>query len=271
MLTRGARESQVIYNKDAAYLVHMLDIFEGSRVIEAGTGSGHLTSVLASRVRAKQGGKIYSYEMSETRQAVARKNLQSWGLIQNVELILGSIENGFKQENVDVVFLDMREPWLYLDSVYKALVPSGKFAVLLPTMNQIIKLVEEMDKSYKFTEVRVEELLVRGYKCNPERMRPMDTMQAHTGYLLFSRTLHSSAIEHLKKQKETEDSNEVTYLSFFRKDRKGRGRVSKAVIKKQQKEQELQEQNNEVAQAQMSEDNGEEKVITIMDEQDKKE
>jgi tRNA (adenine57-N1/adenine58-N1)-methyltransferase len=39
--------------------------------------------------------------------------------------------------------------------------------------------------------VQVEELLVRPYKTLPGRLRPMDRMIAHTGYLIFARPVES--------------------------------------------------------------------------------
>ena len=40
--------------------------------------------------------------------------------------------------------------------------------------------------------VEVEEVLLRGFKTVPARFRPMDRMVAHTGYLIFARSLVAS-------------------------------------------------------------------------------
>jgi hypothetical protein len=38
-----------------------------------------------------------------------------------------------------------------------------------------------------FAGLEVEELILRPYKAVPARLRPMDRMIAHTGYLVFAR------------------------------------------------------------------------------------
>jgi tRNA A58 N-methylase Trm61 len=41
----------------------------------------------------------------------------------------------------------------------------------------------------------VEELMLRGYKTVPQRLRPLDRMIGHTGYLLFARKFERAIIE----------------------------------------------------------------------------
>jgi tRNA (adenine57-N1/adenine58-N1)-methyltransferase len=40
-----------------------------------------------------------------------------------------------------------------------------------------------------FTDIEVCEILLRGYKPVPARLRPTDRMVGHTGYLVFARRL----------------------------------------------------------------------------------
>ena len=46
-----------------------------------------------------------------------------------------------------------------------------------------------------FGAIEVEEILVRGYKPVPERLRPADRMVAHTGYLVFARRVDRQVTE----------------------------------------------------------------------------
>lgn len=180
------RGSQIIYPKDAAWLVHRMSLHAGSRVIEAGTGSGGLTMALAWAVAP--GGVVYTYEVRPEAQQIARNNLERVGLLPFVQMFGGDIEQGFRQDGVDALFLDVREPWLYLPHVRTALRPGGYFAGLLPTTNQVSSLLEGLEAG-GFAEIAVEELLLRRYKPVPDRFRPEDTMPAHTGYLIFARLL----------------------------------------------------------------------------------
>ena len=180
-LTRG---TQIIYPKDAAYLVHRLSLHAGSRVIEAGTGSGGLTTALAWAVQPT--GVVYTHESRSDTFLVARRNLERVGLLPVVQMFETDIEDGFRATEVDAVFLDVREPWLYLHHVRTALRPGGFFASLVPTTNQVIDLLRGLEANH-FADVAVEELILRPYKPTPDRFRPADNFTGHTGYLIFAR------------------------------------------------------------------------------------
>ena len=195
-LTRG---TQIIYPKDAAYLVHRRSLHAGSRVIEAGTGSGGLTTALAWAVQPT--GMVYSHESRSDALLVARRNLEQVGLLPFVELFETDIEGGFRATGVDAVFLDVREPWLYLHHVRAALQPGGFFASLVPTTNQVIDLLRGLEANH-FADVAVEELILRPYKPTPDRFRPADQFVGHTGYLVFARCV--SADEEMSRWHEQE-------------------------------------------------------------------
>lgn len=183
------RGSQIIYPKDAAYLVYRLNLRAGCRVVEAGTGSGGLTTALAWAVAPT--GMVYSYEIRAETHRLARNNLEAVGLLPYVQLIQGSIEAGFQQRDVDALFLDVRSPWQHLPHVRAALRPGGFFASLLPTTNQVTALLLALEAE-GFIDVAVEELLVRTYKPVPDRLRPDDMMVAHTGYLVSARCIDAT-------------------------------------------------------------------------------
>jgi tRNA (adenine57-N1/adenine58-N1)-methyltransferase len=186
LMTHVKRGTQIIYPKDAAYLVHRLNLRSGSRVVEAGTGSGVLTTALAWAVAPL--GKVYTYEVRPDTYQLARRNLERVGLLPYVEMSLGSIDEGFRQTGVDALFLDVRTPWEFLAAARAALKPGGFFASLLPTTNQVSDLLTGLDEN-GFADVAVEELLLRSYKPVPERLRPDDNMNGHTGFLVFARCM----------------------------------------------------------------------------------
>ncbi len=184
------RRTQIIYPKDAAYIVLKLNLHAGQRVIEAGTGSGGLTLAFARAVLPD--GQVYTYEEREEHQALARRNLRAFGLEDHVTWHVQDIGEGFQEHDVDALFLDVRTPWEYLDHVQGALKQGGFFGALVPTVNQVSTLVNALYER-GFVLVEVEELLLRKYKPVPERLRPEDRMVAHTGYLIFARTADQQA------------------------------------------------------------------------------
>jgi tRNA (adenine57-N1/adenine58-N1)-methyltransferase len=131
---------------------------------------------------------VYSYEIRAEMQNLARKNLDRLGLLERVELKLGDIAEGFAETNVDALFLDLPNPYDYLAQARAALKPGGQFGAILPTTNQVSRLVGALyQHHFAFTDVC--ELILRYYKPVPERLRPTDRMIAHTGYLVFARPM----------------------------------------------------------------------------------
>lgn len=161
-------------------------------MIEAGSGSGGLTLALARA--AMPGGRIISYEVRQDMQNLARKNLERVGLLDRVEFKLKDITTGFDETGVDAVFLDVPEPSNYLEVAAAALRSGGYFGTLVPTTNQIARLLDRIAEQ-PFGLIEVEELMLRGYKTVPQRLRPLDRMIGHTGYLLFARKFERAIIE----------------------------------------------------------------------------
>ena len=184
------RTTQILYPKDIGYILIMMGIAPGQRVMEAGTGSGSMTIALATAIGSE--GKIISYEQKLDTQNLARKNLERVGLASRVDFKLRDIREGFDETDADAFFLDVQNSFDYIEQVRAALKPSGFFGTILPTFNQVEKTLNSL-KKYKFAFVEVCEVLLRFYKSDPNRIRPTDRMVAHTGFLLFARKIEPSS------------------------------------------------------------------------------
>jgi tRNA (adenine57-N1/adenine58-N1)-methyltransferase len=178
------RITQILYPKDIGFIFVMMGIGPGQHVLEAGTGSGALTSAFAYVLGPD--GHVTSYEAREEMQALARNNLESLGLLERVELKRRDIREGFDEVGVDALFLDVPNPWDYMAVVRAALRPGGAFGCILPTTNQVQTLLAAL-RQYGFAFQEVCEVMLRWYKADPARFRPVDRMVGHTGYLVFAR------------------------------------------------------------------------------------
>jgi tRNA (adenine57-N1/adenine58-N1)-methyltransferase len=178
------RNSQIVYPKDIGFILMKLSVRPGVTVVEAGTGSGGLTTVLAQAVGPA--GRVISYEVREDMQNLARKNLERVGLADRVTFKLRDIAEGFDETDAYALFLDVPNPWDYTAQAHRALQPGGFFGSLVPTTNQVSELLISLRRE-RFEFVEVCEVLLRYYKPVPERLRPADRMVAHTGFLIFGR------------------------------------------------------------------------------------
>jgi tRNA (adenine57-N1/adenine58-N1)-methyltransferase len=174
-----------VYPKDIGFILMTMGIGPGSQVVEAGTGSGALTAAMAWVVGPQ--GHVTTYENRQDVQNLARKNLTRLDLSDRVSFKLKDIGEGFDERNVSAIFLDLPNPYDYIDQVRISIMPGGYFGCLLPTTNQVSRLLNALYR-YDFKFVDVCEILLRYYKPVTERLRPVDRMVAHTGYLIFARS-----------------------------------------------------------------------------------
>lgn len=185
------RQTQIMYPKDIGYLLVTMGIGPGTRVVEAGTGSGALTTAFAYLVG--DGGHVYSYDKNPSFQQTAQENLAKFGLDHRVSFKQRHLEEGFDEQDADAVFLDLVDPENYILTARKALLPGGHLGCFLPTTNQVSLLITAL-KQHNFEYVEVSEMLHRYYKASATRLRPADKMVGHTGFLIFSRKLEPFAI-----------------------------------------------------------------------------
>jgi tRNA (adenine57-N1/adenine58-N1)-methyltransferase len=183
------RSTQIMYPKDIGFILTSMSVGPGQTVLEAGTGSGSMTVALAYSVGPQ--GHVVTYERRPEFQTLARKNLERLGLDGRVDFKLGDIADGFTETNVDAIFLDVPNPWDYIRQARAALKPGGFFCNLVPTFNQVEKLLYSLRRE-SFAFIEVCELLMRYYKPEPTRLRPTDRMIAHTGFLIFARRIEPS-------------------------------------------------------------------------------
>jgi tRNA (adenine57-N1/adenine58-N1)-methyltransferase len=183
------RTTTIVYPKDTGYMLLQTMIFPGARVIEVGSGSGALTAILASFVRPE--GRVYSYERRPEFSANARENVRRYGLEQFCEFFVSDpVEQGFLQNEVDAVFLDVPEPWTLVPAARRSLKSGYPLAGLIPTFEQLRRFVAALNGE-GFVRIRAKEILERGYYLRETGIRPVDRMVAHTVYLVFAHKANS--------------------------------------------------------------------------------
>jgi tRNA (adenine57-N1/adenine58-N1)-methyltransferase catalytic subunit len=205
LLIEIRRNTQIMYPKDVGFVLVTLGIGPGKKVLEAGTGSGALTTALAFSVGPT--GHVYSYDSRPEMQQLAQKNLERVGLAEQVTFKTRDIIEGFDEINIDSLFLDVPNPYDYIIQARQALKLGGFFGSILPTTNQVSKLLIALHRE-NFAFIDVCEVLLRYYKAVPDRLRPTDRMVAHTGFLIFARSIQEGALPSEEDQIGLDDSVE---------------------------------------------------------------
>jgi len=183
------RGATIVYPKDAAMIVGVADIYPGSRVLEAGVGSGALTLSLLRATGPT--GKVLSVERRADFGENALSNILNYfgAKPENWDLIIGDLQNQNFESEFDRVILDMLAPWECIDLSARALRPGGVFLAYVATTTQLSATAEALKSDGRFTEPESSETIVRGWHHEGLAVRPQQRMIGHTGFLIQSRRM----------------------------------------------------------------------------------
>ncbi len=178
------RLTQIIYPKDAAYILMKTGMGPGMRVVECGAGSGSSTIAIANAIAPN--GRLYVYDCHERFLRNAQINVERAGFGDLVEYRVKDVKGGFEERDVDVVLLDLPSPWEGVEPAREALRGGGRLASISPTYNQIEKMVAALERS-GFVMIETVELLLRHILVREGKTRPFERVIGHTGFLTFGR------------------------------------------------------------------------------------
>ena len=181
---KSKRATQILYPKDMAIIASWTDLSNGKKVVEAGTGSGSLSCFIANLIRPE--GRLYTYDIREESHEIAKKNIEKAGLSEFVTLKIKDAKLGLEEKDMDVAILDLGDPWTLIKTMKGCLRPGGILASVSPTINQVEKVVIELQNE-GFLEIETLEILMREMEVREGKTRPAMRMVGHTTYLTFAR------------------------------------------------------------------------------------
>ncbi|KAF8885704.1 tRNA methyltransferase complex GCD14 subunit-domain-containing protein [Gymnopilus junonius] len=154
--------TQILYLADISFITSCLNIRQGSKVIEAGTGSGSFSHSIARTVGPL--GHLYSYEFHEARFAKAKEEFTRHGMDDTVTVQHRNVcKDGFTViDEVDAVFLDLPAPWEAAEHAKKALRKDRvtRICCFSPCIEQVLRTVNALNEA-GFTEITMFETLLR--------------------------------------------------------------------------------------------------------------
>ncbi len=179
------RGPQIISPKDIAWIVYNLDIKSNDVVVEAGGGSGALTTALAQASFPK--GKVITFEKNKKHYNIVQKNLDLSPYSDLVELRNEELMNQTESIPCNSIVLDLPEPQSLINWAEKSLELGGKILCYVPTINQVEKLLSSLSQ---WSELEISEIMHRTWQTKLDAIRPDTNILGHTGFIVSARLLN---------------------------------------------------------------------------------
>ena len=178
--------TQIVYPKDLGYIAARAGIESGQKIVEIGTGSGSLTTFVASIVKPK--GHVYTFDVDSNFMKIAKKNIEKAGMINYVTMKKTDLKKVKKMpiSNADLVVVDLGDPWNVVPQARKMLKGSGGFIAICPTMNQLENLTASLVQN-EFTDIECTEHILRTIDAREGKTRHSFHGIGHTTYLAYAR------------------------------------------------------------------------------------
>lgn len=175
------RDAQIIPLKDIGLVIAETGINKQSKVLDAGSGSGALACFLASIAK-----EVVTYEIREDFIEIVKSNIKFLGL-KNIKIKNIDIYNEIDDKNIDVVILDLPEPWNALENCSKAIKIGGFLVSYSPSVPQVIDFVNTIRKNESFVYLKTAEITEREWEVEERKVRPKSHGLGHSGFLSFAR------------------------------------------------------------------------------------
>lgn len=175
------RDAQIIPLKDIGAIISETGINKESRVLDAGSGSGALSCFLASIAK-----EAITYEIRDDFIEIVKANIESLGL-KNIAVKNINIYEKMDDKDIDVVILDLPEPWNAIGSCSKALKPGGFLVSYSPSVPQVADFVNAVRRNDAFVYLKTSEIVEREWEVEERKVRPKSSGIGHSGFLSFAR------------------------------------------------------------------------------------
>ncbi len=178
------RGAQIIPSKDVGFIISETGLCKKSTVIDAGAGSGGLCLTLAFLAK-----KVYTFDVRDDHLEIVRKNKDFLGLT-NLSVKKGDVYADKLPKDIDLVTLDVPEPWEALDNIFNALKPGGFLVTYSPSIPQVSDTVEALHGHSGLVYQKTVEILEREWEFSGRKIRPKTQQRiGHSGFLTFARKM----------------------------------------------------------------------------------
>ena len=136
-------------------------------------------------------GLVVTYEIREDFAQTAETNIARSLTPTNLICFRKNAYEGIDllddQMPFDRVVLDLPEPWQVVPHAMKALRSGGIYLSFVPTVPQVMRTVEALDRTAVFGMIETFETLLRTWSVQGRSVRPDHRMVAHSGFITVAR------------------------------------------------------------------------------------
>ncbi len=175
------RGAQIPLLKDIGVIIAKTGLNNTSVVVDSGSGSGALSCMLALHAK-----KVHSFDIRDDHIKIAKYNKELLG-IKNLTIKKHDIYESVPVKNVDIITLDVPEPWKAIKGCATSLKPGGFLVSYSPSISQVAEFVNNLNKN--FIHLKSVEIHEREWEIDKMKIRPKIKGVGHSGFLTFSRRI----------------------------------------------------------------------------------
>ena len=176
------RGPQVMLPKDIGWILAKTGVNGNFKTVDGGGGSGSLCLSLANVAK-----EVTAYEINPENVDIIEKNKKLFG-ITNLIVKQADIYKGIEETDLNLLTLDLAEPWRVVKFAESSLSVGGFLVVYLPNLTQVKQFIDACFKT-SINVVETIELIERKWKIEDKIMRPEFQMLGHTGFMTICRKI----------------------------------------------------------------------------------
>ncbi|MDS0258010.1 methyltransferase domain-containing protein [Haloarcula sp. S1CR25-12] len=182
LFTHLERTGAPMMPRDVGLVVGKTGVAAGDRVLDAGTGTGILSSYMG-----RLGADVVTYEIDPDFAEVARGNMDIAGVADAVEVRTGDVTDDLDElSGFDVVTLDTEDAPTVVERAPTLLSRGGSLAVYSPFVENTREVVAAA-REVGLDDIETLDTIQREMDFDDRGSRPSTGGVGHTGYLTFAR------------------------------------------------------------------------------------
>ncbi|BAB60126.1 protein-L-isoaspartate methyltransferase [Thermoplasma volcanium GSS1] len=177
------RRTQIISPADAAYIIMRTGLGIGMKAMEIGVGSGNLSAYILWAIGKEGHLTLVDREMESIQFSL--NNLSKFYDLENVDYVIGDPSSLKVNNDYDALFVDIPNPWNYLENLKMVLKPGSMAEFYLPNFDQVEKTVLGLEE-HGFVHLETAEIQRRRLIVRKDATRPASDDLTHSAYMVFS-------------------------------------------------------------------------------------